>query len=1802
MTGRTMRRWISRAGRGVRRAMAWGALGAVGLVAAGSAAASEASTASAAPARAENFEERLAELLAAPDRPARSAAEGGSGTRPAGAAPKTLGAAPLGWDPAAALAAHRDVAPGVDLAFAIEETRLDALWVVRPGADPASIRLDFPGAAGLTLGDDGALRVTTAATGGVVVTFGAPVVYQEDRPRSRERSPVGGAYRLAGPERVGVSVGEYDEARPLYVRVEAGAAGGPLPNSVPPTVTATLVDSQPTPPGAQPGDTIDYTAEIQATGMAATGVQADFSNAFDANVDLLPGTVLVTPVAADDGFDVIGNTPLAVSAPANGVLANDFDPDNPTPTLGTDLFVAPGSVTKIGGTVAGAGSLTISADGAFTYTPPLGETGTEVFQYSARDGDALDSVDPGVVTFTIADMVWYIDNSVAASGAGRASDPFKTLADFMAVQGGGAGKPAVGDFIRLRTGTSDYDSAGAASLSLLDDQKLVGQGVDLVVGTTTLETGGAGQEPTLTNTGGTPGDGIALASGNTIRGLDVGATPGAGITGTGIAGGTIDKVGITDSSAGGISLNNATGTFTFSSLDIDSTAGTPGTAFEISGGSASVTVNGDITQGLNASAVAIDGGHSGTVDFQSGTISATNGDGLQFDNADGTYSFSGTTTLNGGDAGIDILGNSNGTFTFDSLTSITNPTGGAFKLVGDGTSSPTVTYSGTIANNAGDAVSIQSTAAGNTITFDGAAADAIADGGAGTGIFLSSVGQDVNFTTDVELGGAEGIDVDGGTGIFTFADTDVSSPSSAAGIDVNGGSTSITFGADSSVAQGSAFPAVSISNGHSGAFTQMLNAAPAADAGTIAATSGTGLQFDNADGTYGFNGTVTLAGGDAGIDILNGSGGGFTFSSNSSITNPTGVGFRIDTSSGGDVTYAGTILQTSAASAVQVNAKTGGAATFSGAVTAATGSATGIDLAGNTGATITFSGGLDIDTTSGTGFSATGGGTLNVTGSNTVNTTETSGGAKDAGSAVVLSGMKLGDDDVTFATIGVAAGTAVGNPGIDVDSTTNAGTFFGGTVTIAGTGAGAAGIDVSGSSAAFDFTSATIDNTGGAGIKLSGANGAVTFDTVDVDGTVGHGIEISGNTNTVLIDAGTIGAVTTSGMDGVNIAGGSGEVTVDATIQQGGANNSVDVSGRAGGSATTFNGAIDDNGGGIRLAGNGGTIGFVGNLALDTGTSTAFSATGGGTVFATGTNTIGASAALSRRAVEITGTAIGASGVTFRSIDVDGGNTSAVPAIELADTSTGTFTITGIDGPCGNTMAMLDCDGGTLEKLRADAIVLKNTGGLVTLNNLRIQDIGDMTVAGVDHRSQHDAIHGEAVGGGLTLDDVVIRRVGDQGINGALFLDGVGETSWTNLTIQDSLIEDTNRFVNACSSSGSPCVDDLDEAAVRIFGIKGTVVVDNSKLQRGGELLTLFTDDVAGTLTVTVTRSEFRDAAKLFAFTPGAKGKACVNFSARGPMNANITLGDKTNAALANTFHDCAQASLVVAQDSSTGASGHVNLTVAKNTFEVDNHTSLFTGTPCGVGGFNFPQGGLAIKPSGSSSASLDALIQDNLLDELMHADGGFGQLTIVTDSGNTSQIKVKGNTFAKAFDQPWRIVADGASTSTILFEGNTHTSANVNVPECGGLVHTPFAPNTLNVRNGSVVDAVFKGEVMVQHDVANFGADEQFNATLQTSGASLCLDLDGNTNPNRSPDGYGLTCSGDCSLPVPRNVFNLEKSASDSGPCDACGSALLADVVSDNGNTGTGGTGTATPPFVNDSGAINIVSTACKEPSGSIF
>ena len=96
------------------------------------------------------------------------------------------------------------------------------------------------------------------------------------------------------------------------------------------------------------------------------------------------------PVATDDTFalfDVgVSVDPAGIAAPAPGVLANDSDPDGDPITA--RLITPPDS-----------GTVQLSADGSFVYSPHAGFTGIDTFVYAAHDGTATSA--PATVTIRV---------------------------------------------------------------------------------------------------------------------------------------------------------------------------------------------------------------------------------------------------------------------------------------------------------------------------------------------------------------------------------------------------------------------------------------------------------------------------------------------------------------------------------------------------------------------------------------------------------------------------------------------------------------------------------------------------------------------------------------------------------------------------------------------------------------------------------------------------------------------------------------------------------------------------------------------------------------------------------------------------------------------------------------------------------------------------------------------------------------------------------------------------------------------------------------------------------------------------------------------------------------------------------------------------------------------------------------------------------------------------------------------------------------------------------------------------------
>ncbi len=88
------------------------------------------------------------------------------------------------------------------------------------------------------------------------------------------------------------------------------------------------------------------------------------------------------PVAVDDAYTMDEDTLLEVTAP--GVLGNDVDPDGDPLTAAVVSGVSDGS-------------LTLNADGSFSYAPAPDFFGSDSFTYVANDG----VVDSNVATVSI---------------------------------------------------------------------------------------------------------------------------------------------------------------------------------------------------------------------------------------------------------------------------------------------------------------------------------------------------------------------------------------------------------------------------------------------------------------------------------------------------------------------------------------------------------------------------------------------------------------------------------------------------------------------------------------------------------------------------------------------------------------------------------------------------------------------------------------------------------------------------------------------------------------------------------------------------------------------------------------------------------------------------------------------------------------------------------------------------------------------------------------------------------------------------------------------------------------------------------------------------------------------------------------------------------------------------------------------------------------------------------------------------------------------------------------------------------
>ncbi len=707
-------------------------------------------------------------------------------------------------------------------------------------------------------------------------------------------------------------------------------------------------------------------------------------------IEIGAGPTQRAPAAQADAYGTVENTALTVPDGATDLLAND------------NLGVPAATLTSFGGgslggavtdhaagttaTFGSGGSLTVNANGSFTFTPASGFSGSFSFVY--RITNAAGTSD-ATVTLTVNARPTAVDDAPAAGSA--PGDPYHapfnsalSLAAPGILQNDVLGSPpatvasfgggSLGGTVTDHAAGSSASFGSGGSLSVNADGSLVftpsagftglftfeyriANVVDSDVGQVTIAVGtrpAAADDtygPTLV--GNVPVN-TATSSGFSVRANDAG--DGATLALTSVSNGTAI-------------LNLATGTFSFDPAP--GYEGPAGFSYSVTNGFGTVTAS----VSLNVSGMVwfIDNGGaagSGTLSSPFGSIAAFNavndGAGIHPAASDNVFIHESGTSYTGPLALLDgqrVIGQ-------DATASLASLTGLAFPA-----DSPVP------ATDSGNAVVVNIVSAAN-------------------GIDLAQN----NSLHGLRVGNTTGTGI-AGTGFGTLTVSDVTVNTTGQALALSGGSLAADFNG------------VSSSGG-------AVNVA-------LTNVGGTGNL-----GTGALSGSSTAA-----FQVQGGSG---TLSYAGSIASTTGRSVAVSGRSGGSVTLSGAIADSGTGIVVQNN--TGGTIAFTGASKAvATGAGAGVTLTDNTGATVQFAGGgLAISTTTGAGFSATGGGTVQVTGAN--NTIVSAGGValNVANTGIGASGITFRSISANGGTSGIVLnGTGSAN-GLNVTGSGAAGS--GGTI------------------------------------------------------------------------------------------------------------------------------------------------------------------------------------------------------------------------------------------------------------------------------------------------------------------------------------------------------------------------------------------------------------------------------------------------------------------------------------------------------------------------------------------------------------------------------------------------------------------------------------------------------------------------------------------------------------------------------------------------------------------------------------
>ena len=566
----------------------------------------------------------------------------------------------------------------------------------------------------------------------------------------------------------------------------------PTPNSPPvftlgasPTVNADVGPQTISPfasitsPGPLPGETVTFTVTNDDHGLFSTQPAIDSSGTLTFTPKLLAvtGTATVSVTAQNNGGTAYGGTDTS-STQTFSISVNSV---NQPPTVGTPSTatrgnthiagsapgVLAGSADPEGGAVhvcsagtvvtAKGGSISLLADGSYTYGPKAGFIGTDTASFSVCD--STDASTPATLTISVdGPEIWYVDGAAGVNGTGTDQSPFNTLASASSAS-------ATGDVIYLE----DSGTVGAnAGINLKAHVQLIGAGVALVRSPDNADIP-AGTAPVITRAG-SVSPVVTLADGNTVSGVTISGAASAsgapGLSGNAVADATLDHLQVSSPAGPGISLTNASGTVALSDVTVSGASDD------------AIAIHNTTTNSL---AVTIDQSSiSGTSQAGNGLLVRTNSPGGHPDVSVAVTHTAFTAIDDGADAiniatansGSSTLGLTVTDSTFDNVASGHPQGDNAIRATNDG-GAATMRLdieSNTFRNWVGDVISVRARGNGGQVIGP--------NGGAATAQIVNNT---IGDTTDTSVVGSSG-----GHGISVLVDPHIGAPSTSADVTISG--------------------------------------------------------------------------------------------------------------------------------------------------------------------------------------------------------------------------------------------------------------------------------------------------------------------------------------------------------------------------------------------------------------------------------------------------------------------------------------------------------------------------------------------------------------------------------------------------------------------------------------------------------------------------------------------------------------------------------------------------------------------------------------------------------------------------------------------------------------------------------------------------------------------------------------------------------------------------------------------------------------------------------------------------------